>query len=400
MGGQDHAHTQVADGDDLGVGVEHVDDRLAEHHGEERDEPCADEPLDDADLEDAAAAREVAGAVALPDEGRAGLAHRVDEVVEDLLHRERGRAARHDGGPELVDAALDHDVREREDGTLDARRHADADDLAGNGAVNAQLARFEADEGVGAHELRGKEGRAHAVAEHGRHGHAHRAPAEDGHERGVEPDVEHGRDGEGKERHLRHADAAEHGRDEVVEKHGRHAEEIYPQVDKGLGHGLVGDLQRLEQGLREQLAHDRDREADGGEKHRAVDGLAHGLLVARADGVGHDDVRADGDADEEVDEQAHDGGVRADGSHAEGGAVCREVPDDEDVDEVAQLLEDAGRRDGQGEQRNGPPKRAGENTWCYFAGAGVAHGASLSIAWVAQKRLHLWRPAPANGRKT
>ena len=90
-------------------------------------------------------------------------------------------------------------------------------------------------------------------------------------------------------------------------------------------------------------------------------GAVHGLAVAAADGVGDDDVRAERDADKQVQQQTDDRTVRADGGHGNGAQLTREVADDGDVGRVEQLPEDTGRRDRQGIARELAPERPGEH---------------------------------------
>ena len=90
-------------------------------------------------------------------------------------------------------------------------------------------------------------------------------------------------------------------------------------------------------------------------------GAVHGLAVAAADGVGDDDVRAERDANEQIQQQADDRAVGADGSHGGCAHIAREIADDGDVGRVEQLPEDAGRGDGQGIAREFIPDRAVEH---------------------------------------
>lgn len=72
----------------------------------------------------------------------------------------------------------------------------------------------------------------------------------------------------------------------------------------------------------------------------------HGLAVTAADGVGDDDVCAECDADEQIQQQPDDRTVCADSGHGDRAQLTREVTDDGDVGRVEQLPENAGRRDG------------------------------------------------------
>ena len=90
-------------------------------------------------------------------------------------------------------------------------------------------------------------------------------------------------------------------------------------------------------------------------------GAVHGLAVAAADGVGDDDVRAERDADEQIQQQPDDRTVCTDSGHGDRAQLTREVTDDGDVGRVEQLPEDAGRRDRQGVARELAPERPVEH---------------------------------------
>ena len=83
--------------------------------------------------------------------------------------------------------------------------------------------------------------------------------------------------------------------------------------------------------------------------------------MAAADGVRDDDVRAERDADEKVDDEADDRAVCAHRRDGDCARIAREVADDGDVGRVEQLPEDAGRGDGQGIAREFIPDRAVEH---------------------------------------
>ena len=81
--------------------------------------------------------------------------------------------------------------------------------------------------------------------------------------------------------------------------------------------------------------------------HRALDGI----VVAAADGVRDDDVRAERDADEKVDDEADDRAVCAHRRDGDCARIAREVADDGDVRGVEELLQDRRGRDRQGKER-------------------------------------------------
>jgi len=99
-------------------------------------------------------------------------------------------------------------------------------------------------------------------------------------------------------------------------------------------------MQRTQQGGRSQFTENGDddaaqqREYDG-----RVHGLLHGLAVAAADGVCDDDIRAEGDADEQVDDERDELAVCADGGDGNGLVRAGEVADNGNVGGVEQLFQ-------------------------------------------------------------
>ena len=81
--------------------------------------------------------------------------------------------------------------------------------------------------------------------------------------------------------------------------------------------------------------------------HRALDRI----VVAAADGVRDDDIRAERDADEKVDDEADDRAIRAHRRDGDCARIAREVADDGDVRGVEELLQDRRGCDRQGKER-------------------------------------------------
>ena len=178
----------------------------------------------------------------------------------------------------------------------------------------------------------------------------------------VEDHVQNAGDRQRDQRHLRVADAAENGGLKVIQQNDRHAQQVDAQIRERERVYIVRHVEQAHEPSRDELAEDRhehaadERRDDGG-----VHGAVHGLAVAAADGVGDDDVRAERDADEQIQNQADDRAVGADGGHGGRAHIAREVADDGDVGRVEQLAENAGRGDGQGIAREFVPDRAVEH---------------------------------------
>ena len=83
----------------------------------------------------------------------------------------------------------------------------------------------------------------------------------------------------------------------------------------------------------------------------AIDRPALTELLALPDGVRDDDVRAERDADEKVDDEADDRAVCAHRRDGDCARIAREVADDGNVRGVEELLQDRRGRDRQGKER-------------------------------------------------
>ena len=70
-------------------------------------------------------------------------------MVQAWLQAHGGARCRHDLGAQAVDGRLDDDVGDSKDGALDAGGQADLDDALEGDGVDSQVARGDADDGVG-----------------------------------------------------------------------------------------------------------------------------------------------------------------------------------------------------------------------------------------------------------
>lgn len=91
--------------------------------------------------------------------------------------------------------------------------------------------------------------------------------------------------------------------------------------------------------------------------HRLLDGFP----VAPPDGSGNDDVRPQGDADEQIDQQPDHSAVGADGGHGCRPVRYGKIPHHGQVRRVKELLQDRRGGDGQRKTRQLAPDRAVEH---------------------------------------
>ena len=176
---------------------------------------------------------------------------------------------------------------------------------------------------------------------------------EHGNEEQVQQHVQHAGRRQRHERHTRLTDAAEDRRLEVIKQDDRHTHQVDAQIQQRLRKHLVRHMQRTQQGGRSQLTENGD---DDAAQQREYDGRVHGLLHGFAVAI-----RAEGDADEQVDDERDERAVCADGGDGNGLVRAGEVADDGNVGGVEQLLQNGCCGDRQGKLRQLAPDRAVEH---------------------------------------
>ena len=109
------------------------------------------------------------------------------------------------------------------------------------------------------------------------------------------------------------------------------------------GEHVGGHVEHAEKRSGEQFSDDGDdHAADQGGDDGRVHGVAHRFAAASSDGVGDDDVRAESDADEQVEDESGDRRVGTDGGDRRGAVGLGEVADDHDAGCVEELFQDTG----------------------------------------------------------
>ena len=148
-------------------------------------------------------------------------------------------------------------------------------------------------------------------------------------EKEIQQDVQNAGDRQCRERHLGIADAAEDRRFKVVEQNDRHAEQVDAQIQERIGKHIVRHIEHAQKRRGDELAEQRDdRAAKRGKDDRRVYRALDGLVVPAANGGCNDNVCAQRDTDEKVDDETDDGAVRAHGRNGYRACIAREVADD------------------------------------------------------------------------
>jgi len=348
IGGADDVHTgQTGSHHDLIGGVE-VEQRFAQQGSTAAQHEAGDGGAEQAVAHDAVQVVVPAGAHVLAREGDSGLGESVHGGIDEALEVGSGRVAGHDDGAEGVDRRLDDDVGEAEHGALQTGRQADAQDLAQSPRMEAQMAEVEVERAFLLHQ----QGRDHAggdgLADDGGQSDARHAHGEEDDEHEVQHHIDGARHGQTEQRPPGVAHGAQEGRAEVVQHGHGHADEVYLEVEGGQADDVLRAAHQLQQDAGGKKAHHGQKEAaDEAQRHGGLDGVADALIILRAEAAGRNDVRAQRQAHEQVDQQVDERTVGADSGQRR---AARKASHDDDIGCVEQQLQDAGCSQRQGKQ--------------------------------------------------
>ena len=153
------------------------------------------------------------------------------------------------------------------------------------------------------------------------------------------------------------------------------------------GEHVGGHVEHAEKRSGEQFSDDGDdHAADQGGDDGRVHGVAHRFAAASSDGVGDDDVRAESDADEQVEDESGDGRVGADGRDRGGAVGLGEIADDHDAGCVEELFQNAGRRHRERESQDLRPNAPVQHVYALLVVHHVFASASRSRLVVLFRR--------------
>ena len=348
VGGADDVHTGQTGRDHGLVGGVEVEQLLAQQGGTTAQHEAGDGGAEQTVAHDAVEVVIAACAHVLAGEGDGGLREGVHGRVDEALEVGGGRVARHDGGAEGVDRRLDDDVGEAEHGALQPGGQADAQDLAQRPRVEAQMAEVEVERAFLLHQ----QGRDHAggngLADDGGQRDARHAHGEEDDEDEIQHHIDDARHGQTEQRPFGVAHGTQQRRAEVVQHGHGHPDEVDLEVEGGQVDDVLGAAHQLQQAPgREDAHHGQKEAADEAQRHRRLDGGVDALLVLCAEAAGRDDVRAQRQAHEQVDQQVDECAV---GAHCRQRRAARKTAHDHHVSRIEQQLQDAGCRQRQGKQ--------------------------------------------------
>ena len=127
----------------------------------------------------------------------------------------------------------------------------------------------------------------------------------------------------------------------------------------------------MEQRTDQKLSDDHhDKSAHHRKGKRGVDGRTNLFLISAAGVLGDDDIRAESDADEQVDQKTYNRCVAADRRH---GLFADELTDDRHIRRIEQLLQDAGQRQRQRKEKDLAAQRSMDHIYGMFIFPCFAH---------------------------
>ncbi len=370
---EDDHHSPVPVFNDLGTAVEDGQQAAAAGKHQGNGQHRGKDAFGDGHTEDLPAAVELPGAVVLGYEGGACLGEGIQDVVTEDLDVERRTAGGHDHGAEAVDGSLDDDVGNGEHRALETGGQADAQDPGCNGPAGVQVMQGQPDGFVGFQEDRQQDQGADDIGDHRGNGHSCHGEMHNNHEEEIEDHVDDTRYRQGQQRGLCLADAAEDRGLEVVEEDGGHPGEVDAHVLQGMGVHVGGDVHEGETRPDHRFTDQRGGQSAGdGQQQGGLDRLFDGFRFPLPHRLGYDHIGTQGNAHEEIHEQADDGTVRTDSSHGFSAPGLGEGADNGDVRGVEELLEHAGGGNRQRKKQDPVPDRS------------LQHGGS----WMCRRFVH------------
>ena len=351
MGGRQQAEEQGAD-----VGLVHAegDGRLGVAEGP--DEGRREDVGDDADaLRDEERAEDAeAGALlrpvkllrpqVLPHKGGDGGGEAGDGQEGEALHLGVSAAAAHSQLAEGVDVALHHHVGEADDAVLEAGGQAVAQDEPQHLPVRPDLPEHQPVVLLGPEEPPQAETGAEELGQDSGQGRPVHPHPEDPDEKEVQAHIGNRGDDEVVEGVAAVAHRLHDAHAGVVEGEAQAPGEVDADIGDALGHDLRRGPHPAQDDGRQGGADEGQRPAgDQGEEDGVVDGLAHLLRLPGAEVAGDHHARAHEDAGEEAHKKEDQGPRGGDGGQ---GPVAQQVPHDEGVRRVVELLEEVPQEEG------------------------------------------------------
>ena len=214
--------------------------------------------------------------------------------------------------------------------------------------MEAQMAEVEVERAFLLHQ----QGRDHAggngLADDGGQRDARHAHGEEDDEDEIQHHIDGARHGQTEQRPFGVAHGTQQRRAEVVQHGHGHPDEVDLEVEGGQVDDVLRAAHQLQQAPgREEAHHGQKEAADEAQRHRRLDGGVDALLVLCAETAGRDDVRAQRQAHEQVDQQVDECAV---GAYGRQRRAARKTAHDHHVSRIEQQLQDTGCRQRQGKQ--------------------------------------------------
>ena len=297
----------------------------------------------------------VPGAVILAHKAGTGQVDRRHHVVNQGVGVGRRCVALHHHGIEGVDARLNKQVCDGEDGVLKPGGNGNGQHLTAFERIQPQLGAVQANGFRPTGQRQHDEPRGNVLGEGRGQGHARLRHVKDDDEKQVQDHVQHARNGEKQQRMPGVAGGRQHPVAKVEHRQRRHAQQINAQIPNSAGQQFLFGAQQLQQGRGEQKAERQQQSAgDQQQNGRGVHRAGYVLVPPCAQVSRRDHVDAAAHADEEPREQGHqDRG----GAHRPQGPGPGKPPHHGDIGHVEQNLQHIGQHQGNAESDNGRQHR-------------------------------------------
>ena len=282
----------------------------------------------------------------LPGEGRGRRAERAHDHPEDTVDLAVCRPGGNHVGAEAVDRGLHNDIGDIINHALQARRQANAHNVAQDRQRKADIPQAHAVHVIRAHESEHHQHGAHRLAENRRDRRAVHAEVQRHNEQQIQQHIQERAENQEIQRTLGVAHSAQDARAHVIDEVEHHSQEINADVGKRMVEDIRGCAHDGERQRRHDQSHDHEHQtARNAERRRGVHRKACLRRAVRPVILRNDDRRARGQADEKADQQVDQRSRGA--AHGRQSLLAHILSHDNGVHGIVQLLKKRPQHDGE-----------------------------------------------------
>ncbi len=267
-----------------------------------------------------------------------------------------GGVPRNRNSVEVVHAGLHEQVRHCKNSILYPCGNSEHEHVSAGGAADVFPCRTQRTAVLSAHKVYDYQHSRKILSDNACGRNACSRHSADYHEEQVERNIQRSGNRQEYQRQPCFAGGAEKSAAEIVHRHGRHAEGVYPEVRHGVREQLRLCLEERQHRLRQQQAHQADYHAGhSAHQQRGVHRHAHALSITCAEPVSRPDIDPCAHTDKNSGEKRHQQGRGANGSKR---YVVGEFARYRNIAEVEEHLQQLCHHQRQAEQKYILPQRA------------------------------------------